>query len=92
MARQSKHIRFQVAHKAAQMMAEEGISDYAFAKRKAAKFFGLMSRTKDSVDGQLWSRLSKEEQEELLLSDLESENPKNLISHTIIQKKHNKWL
>jgi hypothetical protein len=31
MARQSKHIRFQVAHKAAQMMAEEGISDYAFA-------------------------------------------------------------
>jgi len=42
MARQSKHIRCQVAHKAAQMMAEEGISDYAFAKRKAAKFFGLM--------------------------------------------------
>ncbi len=42
MARQSKHIRLQVAHKAAQMMAEEGISDYAFAKRKAAKFFGLM--------------------------------------------------
>ena len=41
MARQSKHIRLQVAHKAAQMMAEEGISDYAFAKRKAAKFFGL---------------------------------------------------
>ena len=42
MARQSKHIRFQIAHKAAQMMAEEGISDYAFAKRKAAKFLGLM--------------------------------------------------
>jgi hypothetical protein len=42
MARQSKHIRFQVAHKAAQMIAEEGISDYAFAKRKAAKFFGLL--------------------------------------------------
>ncbi len=42
MARQSKHLRLQVAHKAAQMMAEEGISDYAFAKRKAAKFFGVM--------------------------------------------------
>ena len=42
MARQSKHLRSQVANKAAQMMAEEGISDYAFAKRKAAKFFGLM--------------------------------------------------
>jgi len=42
MAKQNKHVRFQVAHKAAQMMAEEGISDYAFAKHKAAKFFGLM--------------------------------------------------
>jgi hypothetical protein len=42
MARQSKYIRLQVAHKAAQIMAEEGISDYAFAKRKAAKFFGLI--------------------------------------------------
>ena len=60
--------------------------------RILAKFFGLMSKTKDSVDGQLWSRLSKEEQEELILSDIESEDPKNLISHTIIQKKHNKWL
>ena len=42
MTRQSKHIRFQVAHKAAQMIVEEGISDYAFAKRKAARFFGLL--------------------------------------------------
>ena len=42
MARQNKHIRFQVAHKAAQMIVEEGISDYAFAKRKAARFFGLL--------------------------------------------------
>jgi len=42
MAKQSKHVRFQVAHKAAQIIAEEGISDYAFAKRKASKFFGLL--------------------------------------------------
>ena len=41
MTSQSKHFRFQVAHKAAQMIVEEGVSDYAFAKRKAAKFFGL---------------------------------------------------
>jgi hypothetical protein len=60
--------------------------------RILAKFFGLMSRTKDSSDGQLWSRLTKEEQEELLLSDIESDNPKNLISYTTIQKKHSKWL
>ena len=44
MARQNKHIRFQVAHKAAQMIAEEGISDYGFAKRKAARFFGLLDQ------------------------------------------------
>ena len=42
MGRQNKHIRFQVAHKAAQMIVEEGISDYVFAKRKAARFFGLL--------------------------------------------------
>jgi len=61
-------------------------------ERILAKFFGLMSKSKDSVDGQLWSRLTKKEQEELLLSDIESENPKNIISHAIIQKKHSKWL
>lgn len=42
MAKQSKRIRLQVALKAAQMMAVEGISDYALAKHKAAKFFGLL--------------------------------------------------
>jgi hypothetical protein len=59
---------------------------------KQQKFFVLMSRTKDSVDGQLLSWLSKEEKEELLLSDIESKNPENLIPHSIIQKKHQKWL
>ena len=57
-----------------------------------AKFFGLMSKSKDSVDGKLWSRLTQEEQDELLLSDIESDNPKNLIPHSSIQKKHSKWL
>jgi hypothetical protein len=61
-------------------------------ERVLAKFFGLMSRIKDSSDGKLWSRLTKEEQEELLQSDIESEDPKNLISHSVIQKKHGKWL
>jgi len=61
-------------------------------ERILSKFFGLMSRSKDSSDGKLWSRLTKDEQEELLLSDVESEDPKNLISHTAIQKKHSKWL
>lgn len=42
MSRKAKHIRQQVAIKAAELIIEEGINDYAFAKRKAAKFFGHM--------------------------------------------------
>jgi hypothetical protein len=61
-------------------------------ERILAKFYGLMSKSRESASGQLWSRLTKEEQDELLLSDIESENPDNLISHSIIQKKHSKWL
>lgn len=61
-------------------------------ERILAKFFELMSKSKDAVEGQLWSRLSEEEQAELLLSDLESEDSVNLISHQIMQKKHSKWL
>jgi len=60
--------------------------------RILAKFFGLMEKSKDLTDGRLWSRLTKEEQEELLLSEMESNNPKYLISQKIIQKKHSKWL
>jgi hypothetical protein len=33
-----------------------------------------------------------EEQEELILSDIESEDIKNVIPHSVIQKKHGKWL
>jgi hypothetical protein len=61
-------------------------------ERILSKFFGLMSKMKDSKDGKLWSRLSKEEQEELVLSEIESEDPGNLIEHSLVQKKHNKWL
>lgn len=61
-------------------------------ERILAKFFELMSKSKDAVEGQLWSRLSEEEQAELLLSDLESKDSVNLVSHQIMQKKHSKWL
>lgn len=43
-------------------------------------------------DGQLWGRLNKEEQEELLDALEESENPDNLIDNDIMKKKHRKWL
>lgn len=36
-----QHLRQLVAKQAARMMAEEGISDYAFAKRKAARQLGM---------------------------------------------------
>jgi hypothetical protein len=61
-------------------------------ERILAKFYSLMSRTNDSSAGQLWSRLTKEEQEELLQSDIEADDPVNLIPHSVIQKKHEKWL
>lgn len=60
--------------------------------RILTKFYGLMLKSNQSSNGNLWSRLAKEEQEELLLSDLESENEDNLIPHSEIQKKHKKWL
>ncbi|MDO8412352.1 MAG: hypothetical protein Q7S51_01035 [Gallionellaceae bacterium] len=34
------HMREQLAHQAARLMAEDGITDYAFAKRKAARQMG----------------------------------------------------
>jgi hypothetical protein len=40
----------------------------------------------------LWSNLSKEEQEELLLSEEESNYETNLVSHQEMKKKHQKWL
>jgi len=43
-------------------------------------------------DGQLWERLTNQEREELLLALEESEDPKNLISHDEMKKKHQKFL
>jgi hypothetical protein len=40
-ANRQQHLRQLVAQQAARMMAEEGISDYAFAKRKAARQLGM---------------------------------------------------
>jgi len=56
------------------------------------KFYDLMSKMKDVTNGLLWSRLSKEEQEELLLSEKESEDPENLLSYNEMKNKHSKWL
>ncbi len=55
-------------------------------------FYDLMSRRASTNDGQLWNRLTKEEQEELFLSLEEIKDPKNLVCHDQVKKKHKKWL
>lgn len=56
------------------------------------RFYDLMLKSHHSKKGTLWSRLSKKEQKELLLSEEESRNPENLIDHDEMAKKHKKWL
>ena len=56
------------------------------------KFYEIISKTNETKDGALWSRLSKAEQQELLIIEKESQNPNNLISHSDMIKKHKKWL
>ena len=56
------------------------------------KFYTIMSRAKENTDGKLWKKLSPEERNELLLSYEESENDNNLIPHSEIRKKYEKWL
>jgi hypothetical protein len=51
----------------------------------------MKSRT-ISKEGKLWSRLTKDEQEELLIAIEESEKEENLLSHDEMMKKHKKWL
>ena len=41
-----KNIRVTVANKAAELISEEGITDYHYAKTKAAKFLGLNTKEK----------------------------------------------
>ncbi|MCB0806381.1 MAG: hypothetical protein KDC05_11325 [Bacteroidales bacterium] len=43
-------------------------------------------------DGDLWNRLNKTEQEELLDTLEESGDPENLLDHEAMKSKHQKWL
>ena len=55
-------------------------------------FYELIKKKSSAKEGQLWNRLTDEEQKELLLSLEESKNPQNLISHEEMVNKHKKWL
>jgi uncharacterized protein YaaW (UPF0174 family) len=55
-------------------------------------FYDLMKTRTLTKEGQLWNRLTEDEQDELLMTLEESENPESLISHEEMKKKHKKWL
>ncbi len=55
-------------------------------------FYNIIKSKTMAVDGQLWGRLTKKEQEELLMAFDESENSDNLIEHDLMKNKHQKWL
>ncbi len=55
-------------------------------------FYDIIKSRAKTSDGQLWARLNKNEQEELLIAFEESENPDHLIDHDQMKKKHRKWL
>jgi hypothetical protein len=55
-------------------------------------FYDLIKQRSSTKEGQLWNRLTKAEQDELLLALEESDNPDNLIRHDEMVTKHKKWL
>ena len=57
-----------------------------------ASFYDLIKKRSSAEEGQLWHRLSNQEQEELITSLNESENPDYLISNDEMKKKHGKLL
>lgn len=54
--------------------------------------YELIYKKNSSKEGDLWSKLSPQQQEEVLLSLEESNNPSNLISNEDVKKSHKKWL
>ncbi len=54
--------------------------------------YNLLKNKVSYREGQLWDKLTNEEQEELLIALEESEKYENLIPHEDMKKKHKKWL
>jgi hypothetical protein len=55
-----------------------------------AKFYFIIMNMKNVSDGDLWNSLSKEQQEELIISDTESDDENNLVPHSRILNKFKK--
>jgi len=56
------------------------------------KLYHIMEQVSSTADGQLWSKLSEDEQIELLKIEQEVQSDQDLISNEQMQTKHQKWL
>jgi len=55
-------------------------------------FYELLKSRSESEEGELWSRLSYQEQEDLIKLADSSNDPSNLIDHEDMKRKHKRWL
>ena len=56
------------------------------------KLYHIMEQVSSTVDGQLWGRLTDDEQVELLKIEREVQSDADLIPNEQMQSKHQKWL
>ena len=56
------------------------------------KLYHIMEQASTTNDGQLWNRLTEEEQIELLKIERKVQSGQGLISNEQMQAKHKKWL
>ena len=56
------------------------------------KLYQIMEQASTIKDGQLWNRLTEEEQIELLKIEREVQSGQGLISNEQMKAKHKKWL
>jgi hypothetical protein len=54
--------------------------------------YELIYKKNSSKEGDLWNKLTPQQQEEVLLSLEESNEANNLISNDDVKKSHKKWL
>ena len=56
------------------------------------KLYRIMEQASSTTDGQLWSKLTEEQQNELLQIEKEVQSGVPLISNERMKEKHKKWL
>ena len=75
------HIRQLVAQQAARMMAEDGISDYAYAKKKAGRQLGALENSSLPSNAEIEEELKR--YNALFLSDAQPENLRELRKNAL---------